>query len=110
VSSATYQEYAGQPGAQVRDSSAFQQMRAYILAKYQGVRVTRSITDADGGVFDCVQRPSATSSPAGTCPPGSIPMRRITLADLVRFPTLQQFFNKGPGGTGQLPVPPSPSS
>lgn len=110
VSSATFQDYAGRPGVQVRDSSAFQQMREYILATYRATRVTRSITDADGAVFDCVQQPSATSSPAGACPPGSVPMRRITLSDLVRFPTLQQFFSKSPGGTGQLPLPPTPPS
>jgi Neprosin len=37
------------------------------------------------------------------CPPGTIPMRRVTLEDLSRFETLQDFFRKGPRGAG---VPP----
>jgi hypothetical protein len=108
VSSATYQDYAGQPGVQVHNPSQFQPMRAYILSRYQGIQVTRSFTDADGAVFDCVQQPSAATGPSGLCPTGTIPMRRITLSDLVRFPTLQQFLGKAPGG-GQLPPAPNPS-
>jgi hypothetical protein len=114
VSSATYQNYANLPGARVRDASAFQQMREYVLTRYQGVRVTQSFTDGSGAVFDCVQQPTATADTAtittGACPTGTIPTRRITLTDLVRFPTLQQFLSKSPGGTGQLPLPPSSSS
>jgi nucleoside-diphosphate-sugar epimerase len=116
VSAATYQDYANEPGARVRDSSAFQQMRAYILSKYDGAQVARSFSDGSGAVYDCVRQPSATAgatapadttTSAGACPPGTVPTRRITLSDLVRFPTLQQFFSKSPGGTGQLPLPPS---
>jgi hypothetical protein len=115
VSAATYQDYAGRPGVQVRDSSEFQQMRAYILAKYKATRVTSSLADAGGAVFDCVQQSSASSasasSPAGGCPPGTIPTRRVTLTDLVRFPTLDGFLSKSPDGGGQLPpIPSSPSS
>jgi hypothetical protein len=113
VSAATYQDYANEPGARVRDSSAFQQMRAYLLDRYRNVRVAGSFTDAGGSVFDCVQQSTAasgTTDAAGGCPAGSIPMRRITLSDLVRFPTLQEFFSKSPGGTGQLPLPPSSPS
>jgi hypothetical protein len=45
-----------------------------------------------------------------TCEPGTIPMRRLTLEELSRFETLQQFFKKGPGQVptrGQV-VPPAP--
>jgi len=37
------------------------------------------------------------------CPPGTIPMRRVTLEDLSRFPTLKDFFRKGPRGAGRPP-------
>ena len=38
------------------------------------------------------------------CDKGTIPMQRITLEELTRFETLQQFFQKEPGG-GSLPFP-----
>jgi hypothetical protein len=37
------------------------------------------------------------------CPEGTIPMRRVTLDDLTRFETLQDFFQKGPQGAGRPP-------
>lgn len=37
------------------------------------------------------------------CPAGTIPMRRVTLEDLSRFPTLRDFFRKGPRGAGRPP-------
>jgi Neprosin/Neprosin activation peptide len=37
------------------------------------------------------------------CPQGTIPMRRITLEDVTRFPTLRAFMRKGPGGAGRPP-------
>src|SRR5271166_2444860 len=36
------------------------------------------------------------------CNSGSIPMRRITLQEMSRFPTLHDFFAKGPNGAGQV--------
>ena len=36
-----------------------------------------------------------------TCEAGTIPMRRITLEEMTRFPTLRQFFEKGPNGAGR---------
>lgn len=39
-------------------------------------------------------------NPVG-CEEHTIPMRRITLEELSRFKTLQQFFQKGPDGAGQ---------
>lgn len=105
VSSATYQAYANLPGARVRDSAAFQQMREFVLTKYRNAHVERSFTDS-GGVFDCIRQADASAAVAGTCPAGTVPTRRVTLADLVRFTTLQDFFSKAPDGTGQLPMPP----
>jgi hypothetical protein len=37
------------------------------------------------------------------CPEGTIPMRRVTLEDLTRFATVQDFFRKGPRGVGRPP-------
>jgi hypothetical protein len=36
-----------------------------------------------------------------SCEEGTIPMRRITLEETSRFPTLRQYLQKGPGTTGQ---------
>ncbi len=35
------------------------------------------------------------------CEANTIPMRRLTLEEMTRFPTLQQFFQKGPDGAGK---------
>lgn len=106
VSSATYEAYATLPGARVRDAAAFQEMREYVLTRYRDAHVERSFTDS-GGVFDCIRQADASPGSAASCPAGSVPTRRVTLADLVRFPTLHDFFSKAPDGTGQLPMPPS---
>lgn len=37
------------------------------------------------------------------CPPGTIPMRRVTLEDLSRFENLKDFFQKGPRRAGRPP-------
>lgn len=37
------------------------------------------------------------------CRAGTIPMRRVTLEDLTRFPSVKDFFQKGPRGTGRPP-------
>ncbi len=37
------------------------------------------------------------------CPEGTIPMRRVTLEDMTRFPTLRDFFRKAPREVGRPP-------
>jgi hypothetical protein len=44
------------------------------------------------------------------CPPGTIPMRRVTLEDLTRFETLKHFFRKGPAGAGRPPRASEPAT
>ena len=44
------------------------------------------------------------------CPPGTIPMRRVTLEDLSRFGTLQDFFRKGPRRAGRPPRATEPAT
>jgi Neprosin len=53
-------------------------------------------------------RPGQTVDALGNsviCEDGTIPMRRITLDELSRFETLQQFFEKGPDGAGRVLTP-----
>ena len=119
--SASYADYAARPGNRVRSRQAFAQMQTFLLARYKDVRVVRSYASG-GAVFDCARQtgslahpPEPTGIPAGaagvsevavqarTCPRGSVPMRRVTLGDLVRFPSLSTYLSKGPGGSGRLP-------
>jgi hypothetical protein len=119
--SASYADYAGRPGTRVRSQQAFAEMQTFLLARYADVRVIRSYASG-GAVFDCTRQtaplahqPQPAGIPAGaagtpqvmvqaqTCPHGSVPVRRMTLSDLVRFPSLNQYLSKGPGGSGQLP-------
>jgi hypothetical protein len=66
-----------------------------------------------GGQYEA-RKDSLTASPLGPdrkdqhgnvmqCPAGTVPMRRVTLEDLNRFETLQDFFRKGPRGAGRPP-------
>ena len=99
-------------------------MRNFLQTMYQGTVVLHSYTDVGGGVFDCIRQgrpsasaPAAATAPGGaassaasgaaTCPQGSVPTRRVTLDDLVRFPMLQDFLGKSPGGGGLPPIPSS---
>jgi len=47
----------------------------------------------------------ATQSPGDACEEGTIPMRRITLEEMTRFPSLQAFFAKSNGETGPTSDP-----
>lgn len=127
VSAARYRDYAGKPGTRVRSEAAFNEMRGYLLTRYRDADVRQSY-DADGVVFDCLVTQAATASPGkpasnpssaatagpaagqqAACPEGSVPVRRVTMAELARWPTLQQFLGKSPGGEGNLPPAPPPS-
>ncbi len=44
------------------------------------------------------------------CPPGTIPMRRITLDHLTRFSSLRDFFRKGPREAGRPPHAENPAT
>jgi hypothetical protein len=106
VQRARYGDYAGRPGTEVRSEAAFEEMRRYLLDRYATARVSHSYAQGDA-TFDCVG--SGGPAPSGSaCPPGSVPVRRVTLAELVHFPTLQSFLGKDPGGGGLPPVPSKP--
>ena len=119
-------EFLRRPGVGVKDAADFEQMRAYILKLYEGVHVLRSYQVSTQTV-DCVpesEQPSLRSehgrtaapppaipqvnrkeeTPAGGCGSGSIPMRRITLEELTRFRSLDDFLHKAPHG--RMPIPP----
>jgi hypothetical protein len=83
----------------VRDAAAFAEMRAHLLERYRDALVVCSLL-IDGQAFDCVAGPGSVAVPSGEamgCPAGSIPMRRITLEEMVRFETLRDFLRKAPG-------------
>jgi hypothetical protein len=122
VRSASYRDFTGRPGIRVRDDRAFAQMRSYLLDRYRDVHVVRSYA-IGGAIFDCTEQagapvhppapasaPSQSAGPqAGTqagCPQGSVPVRRMTLDDLVKFASLRQYLGKGPGGPGRPPPVP----
>jgi hypothetical protein len=102
VRAAKYSDYAD---TEVAGAPEFEQMRQYLLDRYQGVQVMKSIQDGEA-VVDCTARPAASGA-GGLCPAGSVPVRRTTLADLTRFARLQDFLAKAPDGGGQDPPVPS---
>jgi hypothetical protein len=126
VDAARFGDFAARPGTAVPDQAAFARMRTFVLDRYRDVRVASTYV-AGGAVFDCVwQRseqlqpptaggvpssvPSQTGSPTPpACPQGAVPVRRVTLEDLVRFSSLEKYLGKSPDGTGQVPpgAPPS---
>lgn len=117
ISQADFDRFRELPGAKVADKSAFEEMRTYLLNHYQGVGVVDSY-ELDGATFDCtsvqpdrtsppeaVPPPGQTSPSAGPsrmprCPQGTIAVRRVTLEQLVRFATLDEFLGKAPGQAG----------
>lgn len=123
LSSAHAQDFAHQPGVAVHDAATFETMRHYLLTLYGGVSVAHSFA-LDTQVFDCVpvmQQPGVrlgritqlaapppapppvqgdtalTLQPAAACASGTIPIRRITLDEMTRFPSLQAFLHKSEG-------------
>ena len=122
VRQADANRYLANPNYKVRDSSAFEEMRQYILTTYRGVNVRSSFV-VDGQTVDCIpiaDQPSLRGNQIAGPPPnsiqlntaathkceeGTIPMRRITLEQLSRFETLQQFLGKEPTRSGSPPQP-----
>jgi hypothetical protein len=103
VRAAKYQDYAG-----TVTKKDFAEMKAYIATYYKGVRVERSFLSEET-VTDCVvtsTQPSLRNRfVAAACAEGTIPLRRLTLPDLIRAKTLKRFLEKSPG-EGAPPVPP----
>jgi hypothetical protein len=132
LSTARYSDYAGRPGVGVRDEAAFEDMRQYLIQRYADAQAATSVV-SNGIVFDCIRQAGDTASPPPPapppsasaqgsqgptasatqsvipCPAGSVPVRRITLDDLIRFPTLAAFLSKGPGAVGAPPTGTPPS-
>jgi hypothetical protein len=123
---AVVSDFAGRPGTRVRDAAAFDAMRAHLLSLYRGMTATSTFAfDGEVyDCVPVAQQPSVRllglhtidtppdRPPAGTplssarvatvasaakaCADGTIPFRRITLEELTRYPTLQDFFDKEP--------------
>jgi hypothetical protein len=125
VHAARAEQYLNLPHSTILDENAFDEMRAYVLRYYDGVAPTWSFADAGGSVFDCIpieqqmslrgqtgspaappdpptgrrgasNKPSSQAGNEVRAPPGTIPVRRLTLEDLSRFPTLGHFLRKVP--------------
>ena len=125
VSHARYNDYAKLATTKVQNEQAFEEMRAYILNRYNGVTASSGYI-SNGQYFDCVvsnskqTTPVPVSSPntsqgsqgqgqsststSTSCRAGTIPMQRITLEQMVQFPTLQAFLSKSPGGPSLPPT------
>jgi len=123
-------DFLHRPGAEVMDSYAFEQMREYILKLYEGVHIQHSFLIGTQTI-DCVpenEQPSVRAQPgqkiatppngavnpsndnqqsasAKGCGSGTIPMRRITLEELTRFRTLDNYLHKAPHGRAPMPPP-----
>jgi hypothetical protein len=103
----------------------FEAIRSHILEAYEGVEVTQTFVDPAGQTFDCVpidqqpsvrgtaaQRPRPPEPPplpdlglpgtdrpaAESCAPGTVPMRRITIEEIIRHGSLEKFHQKSPFG------------
>lgn len=131
TSTANSSDYIGQPQDRVRDANAFEEMRQHILTMYVGAEVSHSFVKGNdyidcipieqqpsirlsqdktvklpppGGVSDSDADFAAELDPFGNsteCEDGTIPMLRITLAQLSRFETLDDFFQKASGTAAQ---------
>jgi hypothetical protein len=99
VRDAHYSDYAN---TQVASEQEFETMRKYVLDRYT-TPVTRSYLVGDATI-DCMGSANSQATDEH-CPPGTVPVRRVTLKDLTRFPTLQGYLAKDPGGGGLPPVP-----
>lgn len=96
---AQFIEYMANARTRVADEAAFEEMRQYILQRYADLAVVATIL-VDTQVFDCVSVKRSGTAPLptadGRCPEGTIPMRRLTLEELTRFPTVRSFLGKLP--------------
>lgn len=130
VRAAGASEYLNRPDSVILDEASFDEMRSYILRYYDQVTPVTSFVDAGGAVFDCIPveqqialrgQPTLVAPPPGppagvqtpgisppqqsgnaaSAPPGTVPVRRVTLEDLARFPTLDHFLNKIPMSRGK---------
>ena len=103
VKAARYSDYAA-PKSKVESEAAFEGMRGYLLSRYENAKVPHSYLES-GAVYDCLP----STAPAGSqCPSGHAPQRRVTLADLTRYPNLAAFLGRPPGGP-RIPNTPPPT-
>jgi hypothetical protein len=119
-------DFVGRPETRVRDAVAFDAMRAHLLSLYRGMPVTSTFAFdgqvydcvpvaqqpsvrllglrgidtpprmAPPGSQLPAARVASVASAQNACADGTIPFRRITLDELTRYPTLQDFFDKEP--------------
>jgi len=135
VAKARYEDYRELPGARVENQVEFNRMTEHILSLYKGRKAVKTMMVDGACfdcllVPDGVAKPPPpavapapighprlpmTPAPSGDireahqvgepAPEGSVPVMRLTLEQLVRFPKLQYFFSKDGAGGGSLPLP-----
>jgi Neprosin/Neprosin activation peptide len=120
LGTARHEEYKHRLKTRVVNRAAFEEQRQHLLGLYADLEVKHSFVDEHGQTFDCVPRerqpalthaglelatppalpgstpnaPSAARPAVSACPPGTVPIRRITLDELTRFETLDHFKRK----------------
>ena len=94
---ARFADYAARPETRIAEAGEFAAMQRYILEHYESVKVVQSLRVGRQD-FDCVARTERFASSGESdgigCPPGSIPVRRITLDELTRCRSLRNFFRQ----------------
>jgi hypothetical protein len=97
----------------VESEAAFEEMKRHILFLYDGVTPRHTFLGRDNQFVDCIpieQQPGLRHPRLGKIPlqmeapkpslaAGTIPMRRVTLQEMTRFRTLDEFFAKGRRGS-----------
>jgi hypothetical protein len=93
---ARWDDYVGRSGTVVASEATFEEMRTYLLDRYEHATSERSFQQGDA-VFDCLRRDDTSPATVGACPDGTVPVRRTTLAQLVTFTNLRAFLSRSPG-------------
>ncbi|HYH66056.1 MAG TPA: hypothetical protein VD866_15285 [Urbifossiella sp.] len=92
------------PSGAVVDCVPFDQYPTVRAARAAGHEVARTAPRPSGfATPDCGPPTAATALPPPPCPPGNVPMARLTLDELARHGTLDRFFAppaKYSGGVG----------
>lgn len=94
---------------QVFDCVPMEQQPALRGSGQQRIAKAPDLTPGQPTVSERAATPTVSHDRHGNirqCPPGAIPLRRVTLEELIRFPDLRSFFRKHPGST-VLSAPPT---
>lgn len=91
---------AQQPGAKALGGKAIASAPPESIAKPQGGADDEADRASPATQLGTAKQADEFGNSIG-CEQGTIPMRRITLEEMTHFPTLRDFFQKGPDGAGR---------